>query len=127
MEMKAEFKLKQVLAANPAQTVIVVGAPDFEIDNYVSLSADIDERELHIPMHWHKLIEMKAKKPKAYLLIEGLDRLDDIAQQKFAGLLKDRRAGNYKLPANVQIVIPVAQREKVSAKIQSLSLVWEVK
>ncbi len=127
MDMKAEVKLKQVLAANSAHAVIVVGATDFEFENYVRLSADIDERELHIPMHWHKLLEMKAKKPKAYLIVDGLESLDRKEQGKFAGLLKDRRAGNYKLPANVQIVIPVAQRDKVSAQIQSLALVWEVK
>lgn len=127
MDTKAEVKLKQVLSSNPGHPLLLIGASGFEFENYVGLSASIDERELHIPMNWHKLLEKKAQKSKAYLIIEGLEQLGEQKQEKFAGLLKDRRAGGYKLPANVQIIIPVAEKNKISKKIQSLSLLWEIK
>lgn len=127
MNIKTEVKLKQILENNPSHTIILVGDDDLNLENSVQLSAAVDERELHIPMVWHKLVDMKAKKAKTYLIIEGLDQLDEQKQEKFAGLLKDHRAGNYKLPANVQIVIPVREKDKVSQKIQSLSLLWEIK
>lgn len=127
MDTKAEVKLKQVLSSNPDHPLLLIGANGFKFENYVELSASIDERELHIPTNWHKLLEKKAQKTKVYLIIKGLEQLEEQKQEKFAGLLKDHRAGGYKLPANVQIIIPVAEKDKISKKIQSISLLWKIK
>lgn len=126
MDKKAELKLMQVLQNNPAHPLVIAGESDIRLENFVSLDAGIDERELHLPTHWHKLLETKSKSKKAYLIISGLDKIDGARQEIFAPLLKDRRAGNFKLPANVQIVVPVADKSKLSRRILSLALVWDI-
>lgn len=126
MTTKTKLKLEQVLRNNPLQPLVIAGNEIPEMENSISLMASVDERELHIPSGWHKLLEMKAQNQKAYLVIESLDEVDCEKQEQFAGLVKDRRAGNYKLPANVQIVIPVRDKSRLSKKIQLLSLIWDI-
>ena len=62
-----------------------------------------------------------------YLVIDGLDTVSQAEQEKFLPLLKDRRAGMFKLPPNIQIVMPVQRAAAVSKKIKAVSLMWEVK
>lgn len=127
MSIRAVLQLERVLADNPLQPVIVVGSLSGKGEMSVVLPATVAERELHIPTAWHKELDFKAKEEKAYLVIEGLDGLSPERQEKFVSLIKDRRAGNYKLPANAQIVMPVAAEENVAPKIRMLSLLWEIK
>lgn len=127
MTEKEKIKLEQVLANNPAHPVIVAGTQNAGEENSVVLAADMNERDLHMPSFWQKITDLKARNNTVRLVIEGLDALAPAEQEKFVPLIKDRRAGNYKLPANVQIVIPVAEKGRVCPKIQSLSLVWEVR
>lgn len=127
MTTQTALKLEQVLNNNPQQPVIVIGASDLKISNFIDLPADIDERELHIPSHWHKRLNIKAENNKAVLFIGNLDSVPLQKQEQFARLLKDRRAGNYKLPANVQIVISASDKNRLSEKICSLALVWDAR
>lgn len=127
MTTKTELKLEQVLRNNPLIPIVIAGKKGFEAENFVPLPAGINERELHIPSGWHKLLDLQAQDERVYLVIEGLDEAAPVDQDKFTGLLKDRRAGNYKLPANAQIVIPVRDKEKLSEKIRALVLVWDIK
>lgn len=127
MTEKEKIKLEQVLVNNPAHPVIVVGVQNVGEENSIVLAAGVNERDLHMPSFWQKITDLKARNNSVRLVIEGLDELMPVEQEKFLPLIKDRRAGNYKLPANVQIVIPVADKGKVCSKIQSLSLVWEVR
>ena len=127
MSTKAELKLEQVLRNNPLQPLVLAGKGTFEGENCLALSATTDERELHIPSGWHKQLDLLAQTGKVYLLIEGMGEIAASEQDKFAGLLKDRRAGNYKLPDNAQIIIPVKDIKTLSNKIQTLALVWDAK
>ncbi len=117
---------EQVLDNNPRHPVILAGNTELSLPSCVFMPADIAERELFIPSDWSKALDFEAQRGKAYLLIEGLDKLAPAQQRKFCMLLKNRRAGNYKLPDNVSIVIPVADKSGLSAEILSLSLLWDV-
>ena len=59
------------------------------------------------------------------MVIENLDEISMTQQEQFIGLIKDKRAGIYKLPTNVQIIMPVKNCNAVSEKIKKLSLVWK--
>lgn len=127
MKKKSQIELAQVLANNPLQPIMIIGYQPDNWDNAVYIMGNTDERELHIPSLWHKELDNKAAKGRTHLIVADLEKVSKEEQNKFAGLLKDRRAGNYKLPNNAQIIIPVNDKNKISAKIQSLCLVWEVK
>jgi len=127
MNLETKIKLDQILANNAYNPLIVVGNFEPDSENCVFLMAGCDERELHIPGGWHLELQQKAAQSKVLLVIAGLDCIAAEKQQKFAGLLKDRRAGNYKLPDNAQIVIPVADKNALSKRILALSLLWEIK
>lgn len=127
MTTKNKLKIEQVLRNNPQQPVVIVGEYEANTENSIFLVAETDERELHIPSGWHLQLEEIARQDKAYLVIGNLDEVDYKKQEQFVGLLKDRRAGNYKLPMNVQIIMPITDKNRLSDKICSLSLVWDMK
>lgn len=126
MNNKKKMLFEQVLDNNPLHPVILAGCEDLSLPSCVFMPADIAERELFIPSDWSKMLDFEAQNGKAYLLIEGLDRLEPAQQNKFCMLLKNRRAGNYKLPDNVRIVIPVTDKSGLSGDILSFSLLWDV-
>lgn len=126
MDKKTELKLKQVLQNNNKHPLVIAGDVHIDFKDCTSLDAQIDERELHIPANWHNLLTSKAQNKKNYLLISGLDTVEYQQQEIFLSLLKDRRADNFKLPENVRIIIPVADKNKLSPRILSLVLVWDV-
>ena len=118
--------LEQILRNNPLQPLIVAGKCSFNDEYAVFLAADIDERELHIPTTWKDKIQAIDSRNTVYLVIQDLDSLNFEQQNKFAGLLKDRRAGNFKLGNNVRVVISVDDAAKVSPELKKLSLIWEI-
>lgn len=124
MVTKSRFLLEQFLNNNQQQPLLIVSAIKFEPYNFITLPADIDERELHLKSEWQTLLSQKAEKDKTYLVIANLDEVSLAKQEQFIGLIKDKRAGNYKLPANVQIIMPVKNCDAISEKIKKLSLVW---
>lgn len=125
MITKSRFLLEQFLNNNQQQPLLIVSNIKFEPYNFMVLPADIDERELHVQSEWQTQLNQIAKKDKAYLVIENLDEISMTQQEQFIGLIKDKRAGIYKLPTNVQIIIPVKNCNAVSEKIKKLSLVWK--
>lgn len=126
MDKKTELKLRQVLQNNNKHPLVIAGDVHIGFKDFTCLDAQIDERELHIPTNWHSLLASKAQNKRNYLLISGLDTVEYRQQEIFLSLLKDRRADNFKLPENVQIIIPVADKNKLSPRILSLVLVWDV-
>lgn len=124
MVTKSRFLLEQFLNNNQQQPLLIVSAIKFEPYNFIALPADIDERELHLKSEWQTQLNQIAKKDKAYLVIENLDEISMTQQEQLIGLIKDKRAGIYKLPTNVQIIMPVKNCDAISEKIKKLSLVW---
>jgi len=123
----SRLRLKQVLKNNRGHPLIVVGATssDFEGAVSVAMPANIAPRDLNA-VDWGAELAGMARNDKITLLIEDLDKLTPLAQQKFISLLKDRRAGTKKLPEGVQLVIPIQNLGKISKDIQRLALIWNL-
>lgn len=132
MEQKDIVMLKKVLNDNKRWPLIISGATTTAVKiqfglvnknkgtNCLVLAADMGEDELH-RTPWLKNIENKN-----CLIIDGLDQVSPEAQKKFISLLKDRRAAGGKVPAEMQIIIPVQSLNKVTPEIKSLSIIWEI-
>ncbi|MBQ8480917.1 MAG: hypothetical protein IJ532_00085 [Alphaproteobacteria bacterium] len=118
--------LEQILRNNPLQPLIVVGKCAFNDEYAVFIDADIDERELHIPTQWKEEIQAIDSSNSVYLVVQNLDTQSFDEQKKFVGLIKDRRAGNFKLGNNVHIVISISDLNKVAPELKKLSLLWEI-
>lgn len=123
MNIAQKLKLAHILQDNQLP-LLIEGMADFEFDNSVSIMANITERELYYPSGWDKELSHCAKTGKAYLVIKGLDKISVKAQEKFITLIKDLRAGNYKIPENVQIIILVNDKSLISQKILNLIISW---
>lgn len=123
----SQIKLKQVLENNRKWPLVIAGSSADDFDGVV-LSARSGEKELYknglyTPV-WISALESEGAD---MLVIEGLDEISPDEQENFISLLKDRRAGTYKVSDHVQIVIPVKEKEKLSSKIQSLTIPWVMK
>lgn len=125
VNVKSKIVLEQIMRNNPLQPLIVVGQCEFNEENAVFMDADIAQRELHFPTEWKQKI-VSAANDIVYLVIKNPDVLDLEEQNKFVGLLKDRRAGNFKLPSNVRIVIAVNNLNALNQNLKKLALVWEI-
>ena len=126
--MQGNYKIKfsQMLKNNPQHAVLTETGGGLDLKHTVVLPANIEERELHIPSHWHqKLLMQLSMVDKVYLMIEDIDKISAKEQEKFVSLLKDRRAGNFKLPDGVQIVISCSHMNQVCDSIKKLALYIE--
>ena len=103
------------------RALLVVGAKASDFAEYPKIEADISVQYLIK----HVEVLEKKKASKAFLIIDGLDKVSESEQEKFIPLLKDRQIMTSKLPASVQIVMPVADTDAVSNKIKSL--IFELK
>ncbi len=135
------LKLKQVLENNRSWPMILSGIDtstylnetgEFPLANAIQINAFIPEDQLHksnalTPLWMNEVDEKTSKTDTSYLVIEGLDTISKEVQKKFIPLIKDRRAGLYKLPGTVQIIIPVADKTSVENSIQSFCLTWDLK
>lgn len=125
MDTNDKIKFTQILKNNPTQSILLETDDDMGLENVIPLSAVIPERELHIPTRWHQKVLMKGTQEKVYLLIENIDKISKNEQEKFVPLLKDKRAGNFKLPTNVQIIISAHSLADVSENIKKHTLYIE--
>ena len=103
------------------RALLIVGAKASDFAEYPKIEADISVQYLIK----HVEVLEKKKVSKAFLIIDGLDKVSESEQEKFIPLLKDRQIMTSKLPASVQIVMPVADAYAVSSKIKSL--IFELK
>lgn len=124
MNTKEKIKFMQIVNNNPTYPILVQNNESFDMENIFSLPTDISDRELHLPTGWHEqlIAKAQAQSDKIYLTIEQIDNLSLKEQQKFIPLLKDRRAGNFKLPDNVQIIISAKNLQNVAQEIKKYAL-----
>jgi len=125
--MKANEKIKftQILNNNPTYPVLVKTESKLDLDNMVKLPTETPVSELIVPTKWNQKVLMKGTDKKIYLCIENIDKISVEEQEKFIPLIKDKYAGNFKLPNNVQIVISAKNFDKVSAQIKKFALFIE--
>jgi len=125
--MKANEKIKftQILNNNPTYPVLIKTEGNLDLDNMVKLPTETPVSELIVPTRWNEKLLMKGTDKKIYLCIENIDKISAEEQEKFIPLIKDKRAGNFKLPNNVQIVISAKDFDKVAAQIKKFALFIE--
>lgn len=61
-----------------------------------------------------------------YLVIEEIDKIDEIKQEKYIGLIKDREFRGYNIPDNVIIVITIKNKDslkKISSELYHFCVV----
>ena len=116
MKLTQKLTLEQVLENNKHLPLIVVGALASDFLNAAIISANISVRDL-------ATLNFDIK---PMLVIEGLDKVDTETQKNFVTLLKDRGGISKNLPVDVQIIIPVQSKEKLSREILDLSLIWKL-
>lgn len=106
------------------RALLVVGANASDFAEYPQIEADISVQDLINYIEHMESVEQGMKK-KMLLVITGVDKISTEEQEKFVPLLKDRQIMASKLPEAVQIVMPVADVDAVSNKINSL--IFELK
>lgn len=111
-----KVKLKQVLESNTKWPLVIVGMVANPAPDAIIIPATIAERDLHTD----------ALVIKPNIVIDGLDKIPAAKQEKFVTLLKDRRTGMNKLPADTRIIIPVMSADKLSKQIKDLVLIYNV-
>ena len=125
MNAKEKIKFTQILKNNPTYSVLVKTDTKLELDNMIKLPVALPASELAVPTRWNQKVLMKENDEKVYLCIENIDKISIDEQEKFLPLIKDKRAGNFKLPANVQIVISAKDFAKVAPQIKKFALFIE--
>jgi len=121
-----KIKLKMLMENNRAWPLVIGGAMASDIRDAAVMPATISVRDLNTGEWVAELETLGRGRDWFPMVIDGLDKLTPAAQEKFIRLVKDRRAGIYKLPKNIQIIIPVKNISRVSQEIQKLALVYNV-
>lgn len=121
-----KIKLKMLVENNRKWPLIIGGATANDFSKSAVMPATISDRDLHTGQWVAELETMGRGREFVQMVIAGMDKLFPDEQLKFVRIVKDRRAGMYKFPANVQIIIPVADVSRVCREIQKLSLIYNV-
>lgn len=121
-----KIKLKMLMENNHRWPLVIGGATASDIRGGAVMPANISVRDLNTG-EWVAELEIMGRGRDWFpMVIDGLDKLTSASQEKFIRLVKDRRAGIYKLPNNIQIIIPVKDIARVSQEIQKLALIYNV-
>ena len=136
MTKEQKQKLDSVLKNNTDWPIIVEGATPNNFNNNVVLLANTPSKDLGVypsenglefPL-WLKNLVEQSKTEHTFLVVDGMDCVDQNQQNLFYGILKQKGVNGYKFAKNVQIVLTVASggSEKLSHKIKSLALIHRV-
>lgn len=122
MTNKQHIKYIQLIQNNKYQSILMPADVEVDLNNSMNLPVTIEERDLHCSAQWQNNLEVHSKVGKTYLLIAEIDTLPQNEQDKFVPLLKDRRAGLFNLPDNVQIILSAKNINNVSENIKAHTL-----
>ena len=132
-EMKS--KLVKILKDNTKWPLIIEGVSSANFPTSIVVPATTPSSELGIipgetglkyPA-WAMEIMIKAKKSKKIIVcIDGLDEISQEEQEKFYGMIKYKGVNGFKFPEGTQIIITAKNTKKISKRISSLALSFEV-
>lgn len=134
MQKEELEKINKLLWNNKSKDFLLIGE-NFEIENAVYISANIQSKDLAIGIddnskyiypQWVKDLE-KIDAEKKHLIITDLDTISLDEQEKFIGLLKYKNLNGYSLPENTQIIMLAQNQDKVSLKITTYLLIYKIK
>ena len=133
MNKKDLKKLKEVVESNYKWPLILEGVTPDYFPSGVILEGDIDSSKLEsfdtargekIPA-WLTALNISSQKyDRALLIINGIDKVDLIEQEKFIYILKG--SSTCTLPENTQILLTVENADNVSVKIKQLCIIYKV-
>ena len=123
--MNTDDKILQILKDNPTYPILLKARGRLGLKNMIKLPVTTSCSEMAVPTRWKHKVLMKENDDKVYLCIENIDKISVEEQEKFVPLIKDKRAGNFKLPANVQIVISAKDLNNVAIEIKKFALFIE--
>ena len=115
--------LNQFLANNKDCPLLIETTLSLIDNQHIMLSANTNFRTILLSNEFNKL-NHSGDNDHSYLVITDIENVSFEKQQNFVNLIKNRRLGQYKLPQNIQIIIPVKNKNKIIPDITKLSLVW---
>ena len=130
-------KLKQVLDNNKNLALLIEREQPFSLDESIIIPAQTpssklgvltDGKSLIYPT-WLAELKTKSKTGDCILIIDNLDEIDFVEQEKFYGIIKYKGVNGFPFPNNVQIVatIKTGNINKINEKILSLFVPYKVK
>ena len=123
MNNKTKIMLNQFLANNKDCPLLIETTLSLIDNQHIMLSANTNFRTILLSNEFNKL-NHSGDNDHSYLVITDIENVSFEKQQNFVNLIKNRRLGQYKLPQNIQIIIPVKNKNKIIPDITKLSLVW---
>lgn len=135
MENKAKSKIAQILKNNQKWPILICGATSDIFSKSVVIPATISTTQLGMytddngtlcPQWAIDLKNTSQKTEKVILCIDNLDSVEYVEQEKFCGLLKNKGINGFSFPQNVQIVATAKDLSKISEKIKSLTIFFEI-
>lgn len=131
MSEESKKNFLKVLKNNTKHPIIVEGLEPRIISGAVIIPASITPFDLGSLSSdkpaWVSKLE-KIKSLRKFLIIDGIDTLDDENQEKFVWLLENRQDNGYKLEESVQVLLSIKNDnlERVNQKIKSLCINWKI-
>lgn len=117
MNKKQSIILNHTIKNNPLEPIIVQQKNFCLPQNAIIIQAQIEAKDLLFKNHAFNPQE------KTFIVIQNLETIDPIEQEKFVPLLKNRTFGVNKLNENTQILVLTENIENLSQKIKALCLI----
>lgn len=74
---------------------------------------------------WLNDIIKNKNKQRQFLIINDIDKITSLEQEKFLGIIKHKSVNGYKLPSNVQIIILSSSVKSVAKSIRDNSIEYK--
>lgn len=135
MTEEIKEKLVKILKDNTKWPLIIEGVTSKNFPTSIVIPAITPSSELGIVASdtglkypsWAMEIMIKSKKSKKVIVcIDGLDKISLEEQEKFYGMIKYKGVNGFKFPEGTQIIITTKNATKISKRISSLALSFNV-
>ncbi len=100
-----------------ASSAIILNDDTRKLGNALLVKADVSDKFLFgdaLPGFAKRLEEKSKGKDLVYLVITGIDEIDNDKQDRYIGLVKDREMNGYNLPKNCIVVFSVTSSQSLS-------------
>ena len=124
-------KIKEVAELSKIAPIIVSGVPSKLFDDAVVIDANISSKELGVvntkdgPKYPEWFLKLKSNGVK-FLVVDGIDKLEEYEQGKFYELLKFKQITNVNLPKKIGIIVTAKDVFDVAESIKNLCMIKEL-
>lgn len=99
-----------------ATCVVIPNEDSKELDSKIIISANSSDNELLMTFKEN----ISSKEELNYFIIDGIDQLNEDAQNKYYQIVKDREFNGYRLPKDMIIVLTVKDKDGLKNISQEL-------